>query len=171
MSRPFAALRRSLPWLLLGVGILWGTHGFAPDAHFAVGQRLPPFTAQLSDGSTFQLATAPHEVLVLSFWASYCEPCKMEAPMLSRVQNRDVRVVGLSVEPLSSAEVSRRARAIGMRYPVGLADPELMQRFRVQTLPTTYVIAADGVITLSRVGAISEGELSEALTSARRHAG
>jgi hypothetical protein len=88
--------------------------------------------------------------------------------MLSSAQARDVRVIGLSVEAFPAAEVSTRARALGMRYPVGIADRALMSRFQVHTLPTTYVIASDGVIVLSRVGAISESELGAALESARR---
>jgi thiol-disulfide isomerase/thioredoxin len=164
-----ALFRQSLPWLAMIAGVVWVTGSLGPKASFEVGTKLPAFSAALTDGSQFSLLGGPTQITVLSFWASYCEPCRAEAPMLSAAQARDVRVVGLSVEGLPATEVAARARALGMRYPVGTADRPLMERFQVRTLPTTYVIAPDGVITLSRVGSISEGELNNAVASARRH--
>ncbi|HEY2733664.1 MAG TPA: TlpA disulfide reductase family protein, partial [Polyangiales bacterium] len=149
-------------------GVVWISGNLAPKANFTVGAKLPAFSAPLTDGSQFSSSVPSKQITVLNFWASYCEPCRAEAPMLSSAQARDVRVIGLSVEAFPAAEVSTRARALGMRYPVGIADRALMSRFQVHTLPTTYVIASDGVIVLSRVGAISESELGAALESARR---
>ena len=162
-------MRRALPWLMLAVGIVWVSWGLRPSARFPVGGKLPSFSAPLSDGRSFTLTAAPDRVTVLNFWASWCGPCRAEGPVLSEAQAGadDVRVVGLSIEPLPVAEVGRRARALGMHYDVGQADEALLARFQVHTLPTTYVIARDGAIVLSRVGAITGSELEAALASAR----
>jgi thiol-disulfide isomerase/thioredoxin len=159
--------RRALPWLALLIAALWATHGAAPAAHFPVGSKLPVFSARLSDGSSFTLGATP-QVVVLSFWASYCGPCRAEAPLLSAAQASDIRVLGLSVEGMSLPEIAQSARALGMHYAVGGADDALLRRFDVRSVPTTYVIAPDGRIVLSRVGAISHQELEAALTAARR---
>ena len=87
--------------------------------------------------------------------------------MLSAAQAPDVKVVGLSVEPLQNEIVAKQAANIGMRYPVGVADEALLSRFRVQSVPTTYVISKTGKLVLSRVGAVSESELHHALKDAR----
>jgi cytochrome c biogenesis protein CcmG, thiol:disulfide interchange protein DsbE len=158
-------LRQSLPWLALLLFVLWSTRGLSPSAAFAVGQRLPAFSATLTDGSAF--APASGQVTVLNFWASYCGPCRSEAPVLSALQAPDVKVVGLSVEPLQNQIVAKQAASIGMRYPVGVADEALLSRFRVQSVPTTYVISKTGKLVLSRVGTVSESELHEALADAR----
>lgn len=158
-------LRNSLPWLALLTFVLWSTRGLSPSAAFAVGQRLPAFSASLTDGSSF--APSDRQITVLNFWASYCGPCRSEAPVLSAAQAPDVKVVGLSVEALQNEIVAKQAAGIGMRYPVGVADEALLSRFRVQSVPTTYVISKRGKLMLSRVGAISESELRDALSDAR----
>lgn len=166
----FAAIRRALPWLALAVGVLWAARSASPAAHFPVGGKLPAFSAELSDGSAFTLTATPDQVLVLNFWASYCAPCQAEAPVLSAAQTSEVRVLGLSVEPTPLAQLVHQARGLGMHFPVGSAGGALVQRFQIRAVPTTYVVARDGVIVLSRVGAITSSELQTALAAARRRA-
>jgi hypothetical protein len=85
----------------------------------------------------------------------------------AQAQATDIKVVGLSVETVSADVVASQARRIGMRYAVGVADEALLSRLRVQSVPTTYVIAKNGKVVLSRVGAISSGELEAALAAGR----
>lgn len=167
VQRASVWVRRGLPWFALAIFAFWGARSFTPNAAFPVGGQLPQLTTQLADGSRFSLQDASGQILVLNFWASYCEPCRAEAPLLSDAQAKDVRVVGLSVEPFSSSDVSQHASRIGMRYPVGVADEALLSRFRVQSVPTTYVIDKNGKIVLSRVGAIAKRELEAAIATAR----
>jgi thiol-disulfide isomerase/thioredoxin len=162
-----ARARGVLPWLVLFGGVVWFSRNVRPSAPFASGQTLPPISAQLTDGSRFELDGAPGEVLVLNFWASYCGPCREEAPLLSSLHARGVRVVGLSVEAFGLQRVQENATRLGMSYPVGLSDGVLSQRLQLRNVPTTYVIAADGAIVLSRVGAVSERELEDAVVTAR----
>lgn len=168
LKRVGALLRRNWPLLaLVALGVWVARGGMAPAAAFQVGGELPEISAQMADGSRFSLAQARDQVVVLNFWASYCQPCRVEAPLLSSAQAGDVRVVGLSVEQYTPAEVAAQARNIGMQYPVGVADEALLSRFRVQSVPTTYVIGKNRKIVLSRVGVLAESELHAALAAAR----
>ena len=163
-----AVLRRSWPLVMLVVVTLrMGRGGLSPSATFKVGGELPELSTELADGTRFSLAQARDQVVVLNFWASYCQPCRVEAPLLSAAQAADVRVVGLSVEQYSPAQVAAQARDLGMHYPIGVADEALLSRFRVQSVPTTYVIGKDRKIVLSRVGLLGKRELEEALAAAR----
>ena len=167
-DRVLGPLRQHWPLLaLVALGVWTLRGGLAPAATFQVGGQLPDVSAQLADGTRFSLAQARDQVVVLNFWASYCQPCRAEAPLLSAAQAKDVRVVGLSVEQYSPAEVAAQARNIGMQYPVGVADEALLSRFRVQSVPTTYVIGKNGKIVLSRVGGLAKRELDAAIAAAR----
>lgn len=176
-SRVQSITRRVAPWLLLVLGIYWlsGPGGTGGAAEFPLGDRLPELAIELADGSRLAVptgaASGASEVLVLNFWASYCAPCRAEAPILSSLHAREngaVRVIGLGIEGLSQAKMLRAAEDLGMRYPIGAADLELLNRLRVRAVPTTYVIAKDGVITLSRIGMVTERELEDAIASAKR---
>ena len=143
-----------------------------PAAAFPVGGRLPALAVDVSDGSRLALpspSAAGGEVLVLNFWASYCAPCRAEAPILSSLHARpDVRVVGLAIEGFPHEQTLRAAQALGIRYPIAECDRPLLEKLRVHAVPTTYVIATDGAIVLSRVGAVSESELLAAIAKAKR---
>jgi thiol-disulfide isomerase/thioredoxin len=133
-----------------------------------LGSKPPALSLALADGSRFNVSDSA-QVVVLNFWAGYCEPCREEAPILSafQAQTADVKVVGLSIEQESPAQVASQARRLGMRYAVGVADEAVLSRFRVQSVPTTYVIAKSGKIVLSHVGPIDASQLTTALARAR----
>ncbi|MEY4576607.1 MAG: hypothetical protein RL701_1310 [Pseudomonadota bacterium] len=154
--------------LALASFVWWSARDSGAHAAFPVGGQMPEVAATLADGSQFSLTTTS-QVVVLNFWASYCGPCRAEAPLLSQThaQATDVRVIGLSVEAFGSAQVARQAHQLGMHYPVGVADEALLSRLRVQSVPTTYVISKTGKIVLSRVGVLSSRELEAALEAAR----
>lgn len=166
----FTLLRRALPLLAIAGVVVWSSRSQTPNTPTGsdVGSKAAPLSLALADGSRFTLPDSPR-VVVLNFWASYCPPCREEAPVLSalQAQTADVEVVGLNIEPESPAEAASQARSLGMRYAIGVADQPLQSRFRVQSVPTTYVIAKGGQIVFSHVGPVNAAELTAALADAR----
>ena len=108
------------------------------------------------------LADLRGEVVVLNFWASWCDPCREEAGVLERAHRRlqagDAGSV-LGVTFRDATPASRRfVREHGLTYPsVRDVDGELAEDFGTRRLPETFVIDRDG-----RVAAVVRGQLTPA---------
>ena len=85
-----------------------------------------------------------------------------------RLRASGVNVVGLAVDPLSMAAVADKARAFGMRYPVGRAAPELVAQLGIRSVPTTCVVRADGLVSSVHHGLVSDDELTDSVRTARQ---
>jgi cytochrome c biogenesis protein CcmG/thiol:disulfide interchange protein DsbE len=131
-------------------------HGVYPQAP-AASQMLP----RLSGAGGETLADYRGKVVVLNFWASWCEPCQEEAPLLERAQRQLARhngtvlgVTYLDVTPDSLGFVKRYR----LTYP-NLRDTtgEFTHSYGTNQLPESFVINREG-----HVVAISRGEIDEA---------
>jgi thiol-disulfide isomerase/thioredoxin len=132
------------------------------------------FAAEFVDerGARQPLGRFQGRILVINFWATWCGPCREEMPAFSRLQarwsGRNVQFVGLSAE--EPEPVARFGRSLGINYPLwtgGDAVSELSRRLgnRLGVLPFTVIVDVDGRVLEARVGAYSEAELDQRLTS------
>ena len=156
--------RNITPWVVLAVGMWW--IGSSIESGLLPRGPAPALNVELRSGEAFDLAAQEGKVVVLNFWAAWCPPCRAEAPALSRVaaymEEHDARLIGLAVDPISLP----RATRLGMRYEHALVSQDDADRFRVTTLPSTFVIDASGEITRTFVGEVSESDLREAVDDA-----
>jgi thiol-disulfide isomerase/thioredoxin len=160
-------LRRALIlFALLAIGVIWGL-GPEDNPRLRPGTQVGEVNAALAGGGSFNLSSLRGEVVVLNFWATWCAPCRAEAPVLSRIAGTGVKVVGLSVDSLTLAEVGEKARGLGMRYPIGLGPAEVIARLGIRSVPTTCVIGKDGAVVHVRSGLVSHDELSDAIARAQ----
>ncbi len=108
-------------------------------------------------------------VAVVNVWASWCPPCRDEAPALQRVyaSSDAARVAFLGV---AHDDTAHAARGFLDRFHVGYAsaldDGSFGAAYGVRGLPTTYVIAADGTLVSRHFGPIGETELRALIASA-----
>lgn len=166
-------LKKALPWVLVALMVAAVVSELRGRGGIDAGKVAPPLALTLSDGSHFDLNSTRGHVRVINFWGTYCPPCRHEAPTLTTVwreiQRHGDSLIGVAADDAELADVAAFAQQIGGAYPVAIGSAEAMAAYRVQLLPTTYVINGDGVITSMVVGEISASELRTAVAEARTH--
>lgn len=95
------------------------------------------------------------KVVLLDFWASFCGPCKMIAPVLTQLQKtygaQGLQVIGITAD---SVEVAAKAsQAFGMKYAIGSdVSEETQAAYSVKALPTMFIVDKKGVIREVMIG-------------------
>ena len=126
----------------------------------AVGTVMPAYSARTLEGKVVDVTSLRGHPVLLNFWATWCEPCRMELPELvklhRRLAPRGLVVVGVS---LDSGRTPEQVKAFAARRDVGYAllvdSDDLASRILgISTLPVTVLIDAKGAIAWSQTGAI-----------------
>jgi thiol-disulfide isomerase/thioredoxin len=95
-------------------------------------------------------------VILLKFWATWCEPCRAELPGIERLRASfaDKPFVVLAVQMGGSARTARdTADSLGLRFPLLLdRDSGATAAWKVDVLPTTFLIGRDGLVAFTQVG-------------------
>ncbi len=115
---------------------------------------------KLSGGGEVALADYRGKVVVLNIWASWCEPCRDESPLLQRWHERMERsggtVVGVDVHDASD-DARAFVRKYGLTYPQLRDGPgDSIDALGVGGYPWSFVIDRDGQITSTRRGPVDE---------------
>ncbi len=123
----------------------------------ASGKPAPDFTLPDRDGQPWSLAQARGQVLLINFWATWCEPCRREMPALNRLHEAmagtGFQVIGIHVGP--SQEIGQFLEETPVSFPI-LIDADLaLADWNVPMLPATFLIDAQGQ---ARYWAIGERE-------------
>jgi cytochrome c biogenesis protein CcmG/thiol:disulfide interchange protein DsbE len=123
------------------------THGASPPT---TGVPAPAFSLRRLNGTgTLRLSSLRGKAVVLNFWASWCGPCKAEAPVLEKLwrQYRDKGVVFVGIDSNDASSDARRfVAAHGITYPVVSDANGLVaaNRYDIAELPVTYFVDRHG---------------------------
>lgn len=137
-----------------------GTRVPAPGADVPI-PRLDGATDRLPGSGPVRLRDLRGQVVVLNFWASWCNPCRAEAPLLERTDRRlrrsgDGLVLGVTYQD-APADSLRFRRENGMTYPsLRDSDSTFAAGFGTRQLPETFVLDRRGRIT-----AVARGQLTD----------
>jgi cytochrome c biogenesis protein CcmG/thiol:disulfide interchange protein DsbE len=154
---------------LLGWRVAQQEEGRGLDAAVAAGKRplAPDFTLESLDGErTISLREYRGQVVVLNFWASWCVPCKEEAPLLQSVWERyrddGVVVLGVDAQDLK-ADARKFAERYSLTYPLAHdKDGVTLGRFGYNAFPETWFVDREGRLVGEHVvGPFTEEQLEE----------
>lgn len=135
----------------------------APDDR----QPAPAIAGTTLDGSTVDLADHLGDVVVLNVWASWCAPCRAEAPTLQELSQEladdGVQFVGLNTRD-SEASADGFVKSFGVTYPsIVDQDGRLQLRFGdslpPQAIPSTVVVDREGRVAARALGKVSDASL------------
>jgi len=152
------------------LGVCWLAIVVSPLLHPAgaraedATRQAPSFAIRTLDGKTFRMSSKLRGPVVLDFWATYCAPCRVSMPHLSRIQERyageGLVVLGLSVDELEPAEVRKFVEQLRVRFRIAMADEKILDEYGpIRLLPTTFFINRQGEVVRRTVGYIDEETL------------
>lgn len=141
----------------------------APDFSLPIlagGQSDNNATENDEAGDRIRLSALNGHVVVLDFWASWCQPCTVQSEILKRVallpETKDVIFVGINTadDPERAKQFARQHQ---LPYPTVLDTDRVADQYGAYTLPTLVILDAQGVVAevVSRV--MAEGEIIDAL--------
>jgi len=116
----------------------------------------PPLTLKDPDGRTHALADYRGKVLLINFWAAWCEPCREEMPAMRTLRER-LAGQPFAVLVVNHGESASRVREFLAREHLAftaLLDPntEAARAWRVRVLPGSFLVDADGRVRYSVIG-------------------
>jgi len=106
-----------------------------------VGSHAPDFALTSLDGTTVKSESLKGDVVVLNFWATWCQPCMSEIPELKEfAADSKVKVVGIALDESGLNAVKPFVENHQINYTVLLGDEGLFQRFNGLGIPYTLVL-------------------------------
>jgi len=141
----------------VGVALWWGGTGPEPVERGspAPGFDLPRVGAD-DDGATLSFEALRGKVVLVNFWATWCEPCKEEMPAMQRLyevhRGGGFELVAISVD--TEPEPVRAFRAeLGLTFPIVLdADQSVARAWQTYRFPESYLVDREGVVVERYVG-------------------
>ena len=119
-----------------------------------VGRTAPPIEAQLMDGGDFSLESLRGSPVVLSFWASWCGPCRNELPALSELAKKRPTVKFYAVNVDREMQPAKHfLTQVTNELPVVWDQQSIaLGQFQVLSMPTLFLIDKRGTVKFIKVG-------------------
>ena len=155
---------RRLPIIVALLLLAFSVEGCAGDGPSSrptgiqIGYQAPVFSLpRLDSREPLELEGLRGKVVLVSFWASWCGPCRVEVPALEEAwqhyKTKDVVIAGVSVDD-SRADATGFLSSFPVTYPMAfdLAGAEVAEGWEVFSLPTTVLIDKSGVVRRRHIG-------------------
>jgi len=159
--------------VVVAVMLYFGFHAARRPATPRIGKSAPApdFTLPTLDGKSVTLSDLRGKAVLLNFWATWCEPCKLETPWLVELQSQygpqGLQVIGVEAGDDSKEDISKFAKDMGMNYPILLGKDSVGDAYGgVPALPESFFIGRDGKIVDKIMGIENKSTIEEAIKRA-----
>ena len=145
-------------------------HPSAQNAGPTVGMPSIPFELRTLDGKAISLESFRGKPLVMNFFASWCDPCREEMPLINELAaqsgNKGYSVLAIAVED-SRAAVTEYAKESKLTLPIALdLNSKVKRAYRIFGPPATFFIDDQGIIRDIIIGPLTSERASTALMNA-----
>jgi thiol-disulfide isomerase/thioredoxin len=148
-----------------------------PGAAGRISANAPNFAWYDADGKSVSLSDFRGKVVVITFWATWCVPCRTELPVLNSVAAADPTVVVLAVDVKEYGNRVERIQSFFDQLALDHVTPVLdlnigtTTRYGILSVPTTFFVDKDGVIRHLEIGvgtrALTEDQIKRGIAKAR----
>jgi len=139
-------MKKSIRQILLLLLLTAGSQAYA----LSVNQLAPDFTLRSSTKQNIRLAELRGQVVMLNFWATWCNPCRVEIPHLqklySQYKNIGFTVLGVNIDN-NKTKAAKMARDLGAKFPILFDNTQTVSKlYSIKAMPFTLLIDRDGKI-------------------------
>ena len=163
-----------LAWSASGAGMSDGVTKIELPAGAAanapkVGAVPPDFSGVTADGTPISLSDYAGKPVWLTFGASWCPDCRVEAPDIEAAyqanKDKGLAVVGVFISE-SAADIAGYASRAGLSFPITVDQQEaIAAAYRTMGVPTHFFIGPDGKVREVRIGALSKDDMARSIAA------
>ncbi len=115
------------------------------------------------EGKPVHLSQLKGKVVVVNFWATWCNPCREEIPdfvqLHKEYRGRGLEIIGIALDKGKEERVKAFAKEFGIEYPIVVGDIQVARRWLVQGIPRTFIIDREGKVAQKIVGVTDKRSL------------
>jgi peroxiredoxin len=156
--------------ILISVAGFYALHRRPVSTKSFSAQRIAPdFTLPQLSGEPLTLSNYRGKVVLLDFWATWCEPCRVETPFLVALQNKyrdqGLQIIGVSMDDTADP-VPGFYQQFKMNYPVVMGNAKIGEEYGgVLGLPIAFLIDREGRIQKKHIGATDASVFEKEVTA------
>ena len=161
--------------IFFGMKLAHRSPGNTGEATAKVGAVAPDFTLQTLDGQNVKLSDYRGKAVLLNFWATWCEPCKIEMPWFIDFQKQyaasGLQIVGVAMDDADVKDIAKFAQDMHVDYPILTGKDADREKIAdtyggVQFLPESFYLDKDGKILERAFGLKGRGEIEDNIKKA-----
>jgi len=132
-----------------------------------LGSAAPDFELTDPDGKQHSLSQYRGSVVLLNFWATWCEPCRVEMPAIDKrfqaLRDKGFIVLGVDFDE-PAADVRAFRDQVTVTFPL-LLDPggKVQEKYRILGYPTSFFIDRQGIVRIVHIGIMDDSQIDQYL--------